>query len=496
MKKEIFLSSVVAAAFTPAPFFAAERSEGDKPNVLLLVVDDWGARDLSLTGSAFYETPNVDRLCRQSTYFSNGYVAYPRSVPSRYALFTGLHCARPQYLTKHERDDRKVMRESPCMAEPFKASGYETMLIGKWHLAADDCMPQDKGFDINIGGGHAGATKSYFSPYDKELDGKSGNGKERPIEGMDDAQPGEYLTDYMGRKVVDYINREHDKPFFVACCFYAVHTPLQAKEADIEPFRQKRERLGLTDDSFRPEEAGEVKVQQNHPVYAGMIKSVDDAIGRMMEALEQRGLLDNTIVILISDHGGLSNRGNKREVATSNAPFKAGKGHLYEGGLRVPFAILLPDQQKGRVSDVPASSLDIFPTLVDLCGLTLDREYTFDGMSLRPELEGRRNDIADRKLYWHKADERPVSTGDYISSAMLWRNYKLLDFYLQNRVELYDVSKDPSESVNIASEHPEIVKRMMSDLNAWRTELNVHMATLDSPKHDELEQKARDNRAR
>lgn len=493
MKKEILLAgAVVAASVIPSQFMAAQSKNGGKPNVLFIIVDDWGANDLSFAGSKFYETPNVDALCKSGTYFNNGYVAYPRSVPSRYSLMTGVHCARPQGLAKREFDERKVAKDSYCIAEPFKASGYQTFFIGKWHLATDDSMPQDKGFDINIGGGHAGATKSYFYPFDQVKSSKGGSGKERPIEGMDDAAPNEYLTDYMGRKVVDYIDAKHDKPFFAVCSFYAVHTPLQSKEEETNYFEAKREKLGLNDKSYIKEEAGQTKVEQNHPVYAGMISSVDKAVGDMIAALKRSGAYDNTIIILISDNGGLSSRGNNREVATSNSPLRAGKGHLYEGGIRVPFVVHLPGQSKGVVSELPVSGLDIFPTLVDLCSLDVRSDYRFDGMSIRPELDGKKHSIASRSLYWHKVDERPSSTGDYVGSAIRSGDYKLVDFYLQNRVELYDLKKDPSESRNIASENPKIVEQMNSDLNAWRKELNVKMAAHDTQMHNGKKDKEKD----
>ena len=452
-------------------------SDQKKPNVLIILVDDWGASDLSYKGSKFYETPNVDALAGQSTMFNNAYVAYPRSVPSRYSLWTGMHCARPQNLDKStEADERKIDKSTYSIAEPFKASGYNTFFIGKWHVATDDCMPQDKGFEINIGGGHAGATSSHFAPFNKNYKDNS-RGEGGRIEDMDDAENGEYLTDYMTRKTVDFINTKRDKPFLSVVSFYAVHTPLQAKKELVAKYEAKKLALGLTTTNYIPEEAGERLAQQNNATYAAMIQSVDEGLGRMVDALKESGQYENTVIVLLSDHGGLSNRGagNKREVATNNNPYKAGKGHLYEGGIRIPMFVHLPGQQKSKQSDVLTAGYDLFPTVADLCKVEIPTEVKLDGVSLAPALNGKAKKYAKRELYWHKSAERPTSTGDYVSSAIRSGNYKLIDFYEQNRIELYDLSNDISESNNIASQKPELTKEMLTKVENWRKELNVNM---------------------
>lgn len=457
--------------------------EPKNPNVLFIVVDDWGASDLSCKGSKFYETPNIDKLSEQSVNFNNAYVAYPRSAPSRYSLWTGMHCARPEKMEKGTAaDERKIGKETYCIPEPFKAAGYNTFFIGKWHLATDDCLPQDKGFDINIGGGKAGATSSHFAPFNQNA-----HGKEAPIVGMDDAAPGEYLTDYMTRKVVDYIKSEHKKPFLAVCSFYAVHTPIQAKPETIEKYKNKRAAMGLMEDNYIPEEAGVRKAQQNNEVYAAMIESVDIGVGKMIEALKESGQFDNTVIVLISDNGGLSNRGlNKRELATNNDPYKAGKGHLYEGGIRVPLFIHLPGQTTEKNSNVLVAGYDLFPTVADLCHVTLASGVKLDGISMKTAIQGKpTKEIINRDLYWHKASERPTQTGDYLSSAIRSGNYKLIDFYQQNRVELYDLSKDPGETKNLASELPDVTKKLLQKVRDWRKTMNVNMPDPEKQKRRE-----------
>lgn len=444
-----------------------------KQNVLLLVVDDWGVRDQSYSGSEFYETQNIDKLANQSIVFNQAYVAYPRSVPSRYSLFTGMHCARPQSNDVKEKDERKVLADSYCLAEPFKDAGYQTFFIGKWHLSSDDCLPEDKGFDINIGGGHAGAPASYFYPFNVRKNKQ--HKTEANIANMDDAYENEYLTDYMARKTVDYINQDHNEPFFAVCSFYAVHTPLEAKPELVAKYRNKKKEMQLPADSFIEEEAGVRKNEQNHPVYAAMIESVDQAVGQIVDALKANGLYENTLIVLISDHGGLSNRGakNKRELATTNASFKAGKGHLYEGGVRVPLLIHLPKQVEQRIESTPVASYDLFPTLTQLSGITPDYSK-LDGLSLAKLItDGKDKATAQRSLYWHKASERPSSTGDYVSSAVRSGKYKLIDFYKQGRVELYDLENDPQEQNNLVDKEPKVAKKLMGQLNKWRSEYKV-----------------------
>lgn len=476
----VLLPAVVSAQGNKA---STEKS----PNVLFILVDDWGARDLSCLGSKYYETPNIDQFAGQSTNFNNAYVAYPRSVPSRYSIWTGMHCARPQTGIKGTQDDeRKIDINTYSIAEPFKAAGYNTYFIGKWHLSTDNCNPQDKGFEINIGGGHAGATSSHFAPFNQNYKAEKSKDEGGIIPDMDDAAPGEYLTDYMSRKVVDYIKSEHKKPFFAVCSFYAVHTPIQAKPEIIEKYKQKKISMGLTGDDYIPEEAGVRRAEQNNEVYAAMIESVDQGVGQMIQALKESGQYDNTIIVLFSDHGGLSNRGqNKRELATTNAPYKAGKGHLYEGGIKVPFMIHMPGQTKSKESNVLTAAYDIFPTLTDLCNVPLKENANLDGLSLKPVIQNKSNKVlASRDLYWHKAAERPNQTGDYVSTAIRSGNYKLIDFYQQGRIELFDLSKDISETKNIATEKPDVTKKLMAKIEKWRKDLNVNMPSDKKRKKD------------
>lgn len=488
--KTLFAASLISATIANAANAKNRQSDEEHPNVLMFVVDDWGAYDLSLTGSKLYETPNIDALADKSTVFNQGYVAYPRSVPSRYSLITGRHCARPQ--KGSHQDDRKVDAGSYCIAMPFKNAGYETFIIGKWHLSDKVTDPEDKGFDINIGAGMAGATTSYFAPFNKV----GIDNPDKLIKGMDDAKPGEYLTDYMTRKTVDYLNNRKNSttPFFAICSYYAVHTPLEAKSESIRKFEKKIENMNLGTDPMAKEEAGDTKTQQDHPVYAAMIESVDESVGQILQTLKEIGKYDNTIIVLLSDHGGLSNRGNNRELATTNRPFKAGKGHLYEGGIRVPFLLHTPGQNSRTNNETPVISLDLLPTLADLCNAPVDSSAELDGVSIKNLLgpDGKHKTL-NRDLFWHKAAERPQSTGDYVSSAIRCGDYKLLDFYNQGRVELYNVVRDPGEQHNLINEKPELAKQLMEKLNEWRTTANVKMKSSETPGRQKSKNKKNNN---
>ncbi len=453
MSENLIYASILA---TSVPNVAAE----EKPNVVMIVVDDLGVNDLSLNGSKLYETEHIDALAKEAVNFSQAYTVYPRSVPSRYSLMTGRHCARPQEGAKS--DDRKVLDSEYSIAKPFKDNGYETFIIGKWHLG-----PNPQHFDINIGAGKAGATTSYFAPFNT----KKADDPDKIIIGMDDAPEGTYLTNYMTDKVVDYIKEEKDEPFFAICSYYAVHTPLQAEKDVINRFDKKIKGMNIPADPMMEEEAGFAKTQQDNAVYAAMIESFDEGVGKIVKALKDQGIYDNTIIVLTSDHGGLSNRGqNNRPLATTNAPLKAGKGHLYEGGVRVPLLIKAPQQKTSDVNE-PVVNIDILPTLVDLCGMSVPSSVEFDGVSLKESIKGKK--LEDRNLYWYKASERPYSTGDYLAAAIRKGDYKLLDFYRQDRVELYNIKNDPNETINLAPKDSKRVKAMLKELNEWREDIDV-----------------------
>ncbi|UXX79824.1 sulfatase [Reichenbachiella carrageenanivorans] len=445
-----------------------------KPNIVFFLVDDMGWNDVSYAQSQFYETPNIDKASKEGVVFSQAYAAHPRCVPSRYAMVTGRYPARVNSPGPGEGD---LTDDTMTLAEPFKAAGYATFFAGKWHLASAESYPNTQGFDYNFGGGHAGAPKSYFQPYNVQKSGK-GNGKERNIKNLGDAPVGYYLTDHLTDKTVTFIREHKDEPFLVYLSHYGVHTPFESKDEKTKAYRKKARSLygdAEVEEFALTPTTGETKLRQDNAVYAGMIESMDESFGRVMGLLEELDLKDNTIVVFTSDHGGLSNRGNGRKVATSNLPLKAGKGHNYEGGVRVPMFVSWPSQIQPGSSSTVITGTDYFPTLLELSGLPLENKAHIDGVSFAPSLTQNKLQNTDRPVFWHSPLPRPKSTGDLTNTAVRLGDYKLLDFYQDGRIELYNIAKDQEESNNLADSMPEKRDELMTLVNDWRKEVNAYM---------------------
>ncbi|SMD33835.1 Arylsulfatase A [Reichenbachiella faecimaris] len=449
-------------------------AQKQKPNVVFFLVDDMGWNDVSFAQSKFYETPNIDKASKEGVVFSQAYAAHPRCVPSRYAMITGRYPARINSPGPGEGD---LTDDAITLAEPFRAAGYTTFFAGKWHLASAESYPDTQGFDYNFGGGHAGAPKSYFQPYNVQKSGK-GNGKEKSIENLEDAPEGYYLTDHLTDKTEAFIRENKDQPFLVYLSHYGVHTPFESKVEKTKKYRKKARTLygeeEVAEFSSDPT-TGETKLRQDNPVYAGMVESMDESFGRIMNLLEELNLKENTIVVFTSDHGGLSNRGNGRKLATSNLPLRAGKGHNYEGGVRIPMFVAWPSQIQAGESSSVVTGTDYFPTLLELTGLPLENEAHLDGVSFASSLTTKNTQNENRPVFWHSPKPRPKSTGDRANTAVRLGDYKLLDFYEANRVELYNIAKDPEEQNNLAKAMPEKSAELMALIKNWRQEVDAYM---------------------
>lgn len=443
-----------------------------KPNILFILIDDFGSRDLGCYGSAFYETPNMDRLAASGAKFTQAYVAYPRCVPSRFGIFTGKHPARVQGIkdSPHVEPGRDA-----TLGQAFKAAGYSTFYCGKWHLGEGTSNPDKVGFDTIVAAGAAGATKSQFAPYNtpRSKGGGGGGDEKDDILGLDDAPPDEYLADRLTEETMKFIETHKDKPFCAVLAHYAVHTPIEAKKHLTKRYEEKLTTLPKPQAEWEKESAGENLLVQNNATYAAMIESVDHGIGRLLGQLKKLGIEDNTIIVLASDHGGLSARGNNRGVATSNRPLRAGKGHLYEGGLRIPLLVRWPGMVKpGTEIATPVSTLDLLPTLTGIAQIELPAQAGTDGLSLVSLLQNGTAPARDT-FYWHNPAPRPASTGDWFSSAIRLGDLKLLDFPGEKRVELYDLATDPGESKDLADSRPEDRDRLLAKLNEWRQEVGA-----------------------
>ena len=473
--KALLLSLCVVSAL-----HAAEKPR----NVVFILVDDLGVTDVNLDGSApFYETPNLAKFAKTAVNFRNGYSSCPVCSPTRSAIMTGQNPARTrntdyfgapnEFIDAIPQDydpvrdflksgkDAKGKGRFPLwpapylghlpdgtttLAQAFKKHGYSTFLAGKWHLGPEGHFPEDHGFDINIGGGKGGGPyggKGYFSPY--------GNPS------IKDGPPGEYLTDRLGKETADFIKANKDKPFFAYLSFYAVHTPLMAPEALVKKYKAKREKLGLKDE-FSPEHPRENRTVHSHAVYAAMIESMDAACGQVFDALEESGLAESTLVVFTSDNGGLS---TSEGSPTTNLPYRAGKGWLYEGGIRVPLLVRNPATgHGGKTCAEPVYSTDYFPTLLAATGHDLLPEQHKDGISFLPFLEKPDTSPSGRMMFWHYPHWG--NQGGSPGTAVRAGRWKLIRWLWPARVELFDLEADPGETKNLAAEQPEIVGDLSS----------------------------------
>ncbi|MEZ5071548.1 MAG: sulfatase-like hydrolase/transferase [Bacteroidales bacterium] len=358
----------------------------------------------------------------------------------------------------------------------FKNAGYDSYFIGKWHQRGEGTLPTEFGFDASYASTNAGGVYSHFFPFNPEDDAmNSPIGEVEPIRDVEaDSREGDYLIDKLTDKMIGYVTT-HDRsvPFFAVLSTYAVHTPFQAKREDIE-----RNETQIADFDFgsgpeyEPEGNGVTKLRQDNAVYAAMVENMDWNVGRLLKALNEAGLDENTIVVFTSDHGGLSNRGNNnRELATTNSPLRAGKGHLYEGGIRVPLLLRWPNRIAPGVDEKSIVVLmDLMPSLLDL---TVEEKMSgVDGLSFVPVLNGTQT-WDDRTVFFHEAQARPNATGDFPCTALRAGSFKFYHFLETDHYELYDLSDDPSERTNLVETRPDVADRLTNELNHWTAQYRI-----------------------
>lgn len=493
-KTSMMLLGIAASAFA--------KGAEQKPNVLFIMIDDYGWADVGYNGSKFYETPNIDRLASEGMVFTNGYAPAPISSPTRVSVLTGKYPARngitdwiPGYqygLNEKQLSKYKMIApemplnmplEEVIIPEAMKENGYSTYHIGKWHCAEDSLYyPQYQGYDVNIGGWLKGSPNgikrsqggkgAYFSPYRNPY--------------LPDGPDGEYLTDRLGDEAIKLIDASKSKPFFMYLAFYAVHTPIEAKPEYVEYFKKKAHKMRL--DEIQPFTKDldwyknadhkawhwKERVVQSDAEYAALIYSMDENIGRVLDALKKKGLDKNTIVCLLSDNGGLS---TAEGSPTCNFPLRAGKGWLYEGGIREPFLIKYPKVvEAGSVCHNPVIGVDFYPTILELAGLPLKPEQHVDGVSLVPFLKGDRT--FDRgPIFWHYPHYG--GKGDTPGGAIRMGDYKLIEFYEDNHVELYNLRTDISETRDLSKEKPEVAADLLKRLHDWRKACGAKMPKIN-----------------
>jgi arylsulfatase A-like enzyme len=446
-------------------------------NFVFFLVDDLGYMDVGCNNpKTFYETPNIDRLAKSGMRFTNGYAANPVCSPTRYSIQTGKYPTRVGATNffggnRTERfvpapvNERMPLDET-TIAEALKKHGYATQFAGKWHLGPSaEFWPENQGYDINRGGHHAGGPyggKKYFSPY--------GNPR------LEDGPDGEHLPDRLASETAKFIEDHKDEPFFAMLAFYSVHTPLIGRPDLVKKYQAKAQQLNANGESlFADEEQNllaneprKVRIVQQHAVYAAMVEAMDQAVGKVLDKLDELGLAENTVVIFTSDNGGLS---TSEGSPTSNVPLRGGKGWLFEGGIREPVIIRAPGVAKpGSTCDVPMVSTDYYPTMLALAGLPLVPEQHRDGVNLKPLLEGGTKLDRDA-IFWHYPHYS--NQGGMPGAAMRSGDWKLIERFEDGRVQLYNLAEDLSEKNDLAAKEPQRVTEMRQQLHAWYKEVGA-----------------------
>ncbi len=467
--KTIFKKSVFLIYF--ALFITSCAQKTEKPNFIIFLVDDLGWKDLGYMGSKYYETPYIDKLANQGMIFTNAYANAANCAPTRASLMSGMYTPRHGVYTVGNPDrgksENRMLIPSPnnnvlegsfvTLAEALKENGYTNCHVGKWHLGDDDLTsPEAQGFDVNIGGNHAGHPRSYFSPY------KNPN--------LADGPEGEYLTDRLTEEALTFIESNKENHFFLYFAHYAVHTPIQAKADITARYENKQADNG-----------------QDNPKYAAMIESTDQSVGRIMQKLEELELDENTVVIFFSDNGGHGG-------VTTHFPLRGSKGMMYEGGFREPMIVRWPGRIKAdSKSNEVVIGIDFYPTLVELAGGDPDKYHT-DGESLTPILF-EKGGLDRKSIFWHfpaylqsykgiKNPEDLTRGWRAVPSSVIRKDdWKLIEDFEDGSLQLYNLKDDISESNNLAESVPEKRDELLKDLKQWQKETNALIPKERNPEY-------------
>lgn len=465
------------------------NEESQRFNVLFILVDDLGYHDLSFTGSEFYETPNIDRIASEGMWFTEGYAACQVCSPSRASIMSGKFPARhgiTDYLGaptgENWRETGRYTRLLPpeyvknlshdyiTLPEAMKSEGYVTFFAGKWHLGTEGSYPPDHGFDINQGGYHAGGPYSggYFSPFN--------NPQMKDYE----EEEGMSLPGKLAKETIKFIKENKDTTFFAFLAFYAVHAPIQTTEDKWARYRQKAEDMGIAKTGYQMGHYLPVRQVQDNPVYAGLVELMDDAVGEVLNTLDDLGLSEKTIIIFTSDNGGVA-AGD--DFSTSNKPLRAGKGYQYEGGIKEPYFIKVPGMKGGRTCETPVTGTDFYPTILELTGANLRPEEHIDGVSLVPLLKG--DTIRERPLIWHYPHYG--NQGGQPSSIIRLGEWKLIHYYEDGHDELYNLKTDLSETNDVSDKYPELAGELKEQLFSYLNSVNALYPVKDPEYNRELE---------
>lgn len=441
---------------------SASLLQAKQPNIVVMLIDDLGWKDVGCYGSNYYKTPNIDKLAAEGIKFTDGYAACAVCSPTRAAILTGKYPARlmltewlpsgrwnPKSKLRSGRFLRALPLEEITLAEALRKAGYRTCIVGKWHLGGEPFnTPAHHGFDVSIAANDHGNPGNYFFPYKGSWSIPTTKLKTK-WQLFSEGEKGEYLTDRLTDEAIGFIKETKDKPFFLYFSHYGVHTPLQAKKEVTKRYEMvpKKERQGK-------------------PVYAAMVESIDDSMGRIMKTLDELGIDGETLVIFTSDNGGFAR-------ATNHAPLRGNKGSYYEGGIRVPFIVRWPGiARPGHESSIPVTSMDIYPTCLAAAGQPLHPAQHRDGLNLRKLFDGEK--LARDSLFWHYPhyNSHPSAVP---SSVIRKGKWKLIQTFDPEGMELYHLGKDLSETKNLINSEPEVAAKLKKALEAWRKEVDAEI---------------------
>ena len=445
----------------------AADAPAKRPNIIFILADDLGYMDVGCYNpKTFYETPNIDGLAKRGMRFTQGYAACCVCSPTRGSIMTGKYPPRfgitnfipgklAGKLMPAPNADHLPLEEV-TIAEALRDGGYATFFAGKWHLGGGQFYPGAQGFPKDLDDGTKKGNGPFWYP---KSDLPVPNPKDDPK-----------TTERIANEAVKFINEHKDKPFFAYLPFLAVHIPLGARSELVAKYEKKA--LSAPADAWGRERENKVRLVQNQPIYAAMLEQLDSAIGRVLAALEQNGLTQNTIVVFMSDNGGLS---TAEGHPTSNLPLRAGKGWPYEGGVREPLIVCAPGVVKpGSTCEEPVISTDFYPTLLQLAGVEPQPSQHLDGVSFAPLLKG---EVAARgkPLFWHYPHYS--NQGGAPNGVIRDGDWKLIEWFEDGALELYNIPKDIGEEHNLAAEQRDKAKELLEKLRNWRKEVGALMPT-------------------
>ncbi len=517
MNNKIFLCLLTAFMIMLSGYSQAvnKNRKDDKPNIIIFLVDDLGWMDVAYNGSKFYETPNIDRLAKEGVRFNQAYATCHVCSPSRASLLTGKYPARlnltdwlpgrkdfPFQKLKNVEINQQLPSEENTLPETLRKNGYTTAIFGKWHLGEENSTALQHGFDKRLPDWNKGWPLTYYAPFNlKGLEGPKG----------------EYLTDRLTEEALKYLESNKDHPFFLYMAHFAVHDPIQGRPDLVEKYEKKLQQMkrsetppfileGNPDTSHQltrkeltaflddkqyqgynllPNRTVKIKQHQDNTEFAAMVESMDESLGRLLAKLKELGIEDNTIVIFTSDNGGMSgaNFGKPdrkisennltKAFSTSNLPLRGAKGWFYEGGIRVPMIIKWAGAKKGSQTNTPVVNTDLYPTILQMAGLSSQPKQHIDGKSLVPILMAK-GEPEQRALYWHfphYSNHGQQSPG----GAIRLGDYKLLEYYEHNTVQLFNIKNDPGEQQDLSSTEKEKVKELRNMLHTWRKSVSAKM---------------------